>query len=168
MKPRRRRILLLALGNDILGDDAAGLVAAEALRGDFEDHIDVVASGEAGLALLDILAGYESALLVDSISTGRHPPGTVLEYTSEDFHKVVGPSPHYAGLPEVLELARRLDIEFPREVRVLALEIAPPMDFRETLSPAIQKVMGPFVDRAGTILREWLAAPPQPRRTRSL
>ena len=160
MSTRRRRIVLLALGNDILGDDAAGLAAAETLRGEFEHDVDVVASGEAGLALLDILAGYEFALLVDSISTGRVPPGTILEYTDKDFQKVVGPSPHYAGLPEVIKLARHLGIDFPRQVRVLALEIAPPMDFRETLSPAITEAMSPYVDRAATILRGWLAATP--------
>lgn len=153
-----RPILLLALGNDIMGDDGAALAAARALKQDPVDDVDLVESGEAGLALLDAMAGYDRVLLLDSITTGRHRPGTVLEFSSEDFDNVVGPSPHYAGLPEVLELARRLNVDFPEEVRVLALEIERPMDFRETLSPRIEQALPAYVERALEILRQWKGA----------
>ena len=67
--------------------------------------------------------------------------GTVLEFSREDFDRVLGPSPHYAGLPEVLSLAKHLEITFPEEIRVLALEIADCCDFRETLSPPIEQAL---------------------------
>ena len=156
MRPRRRPILLLALGNDILGDDGAGLAAARALREEFADEVDVVESGEAGLALLDLMAGYRRVLLLDSMATGRHPPGTVLAFSDKDFDKVVGPSPHYAGLPEVLELARRMDIDFPEEISILAVEIEQPLDFRETLTPPIEKALPAYVERAAGTLRRWI------------
>ncbi|MGB2820745.1 MAG: hydrogenase maturation protease [Phycisphaerae bacterium] len=160
MRPRRRPILLLALGNDILGDDGAGLAAARALREEFADEVDVVESGEAGLALLDMMAGYKCVLLLDTITTGEHSPGTVLELSREDFDKAVGPSPHYAGLPEVLELARRMDIDFPGEISILALEIEQPLDFRETLTPPIEKALPAYVERSRQILREWTTETP--------
>jgi len=153
-----RPILLLALGNDIMGDDGAALAAARALKENLAADVDLVESPEAGLALLDAMAGYDRVLLLDSITTGRHRPGTVLEFSSKDFNKVVGPSPHYAGLPEVLELARRLDIDFPGEVCVLALEIERPLDFRETLSPQIEQALPAYVERAARILRRWKGA----------
>jgi len=49
-----RRILLLALGNDIMGDDAVGLVAARALKNEFSDGVDIVEASVAGFRLLEI------------------------------------------------------------------------------------------------------------------
>ena len=47
--------VVLALGNDILGDDAVGFHAARSLRSEPWEGVDVVETGEAGLALLDHL-----------------------------------------------------------------------------------------------------------------
>ncbi len=155
MNAPERKCLLLALGNDLLGDDGAGLLAARLLREEFQDEVEVVESGEAGLALVEMMAGYERALLLDAVVTGRCPPGTVLEFSPQDFRRVVAPSPHYAGLPEALDLAGRLGIPFPKEVRILALEVENPWAFREGLSPPVQKALPAFVERAGQTLRGW-------------
>ncbi len=155
MKPNPDSILLLALGNDIMSDDAVGLRAGRLLENEFADEVDFCETTEAGLSLLDIMSGYDRVLLLDSIVTGKHSAGTVLEFKRADFDKVTGPSPHYAGLPEVLGLAERLDIAFPRKIRVLALEIESPNDFGQTLSPAIDRALPNFVERSSRILRQW-------------
>ena len=64
------RILVLGLGNDILGDEAVGLLAARRLRALLPESVDVVESGGGGLDLLDVLEGYDRAILLDSILTG--------------------------------------------------------------------------------------------------
>jgi hydrogenase maturation protease len=151
--PPRPRSLLLALGNDILGDDGAGLAAARLLRAEFEGEVDVVESGESGLALVEMLEGYERALLLDAIVTGQHPPGAVLEFSPDDFRKIVAPSPHYAGIPEVLDLASRLGLTFPEELRVLAMEVESLHLIREGLSPTVAGALPAFVDRARHLLR---------------
>ena len=156
MNPPRRSTLVLALGNDILADDGVAFVAARRLaEGPDARGVDVRESGEAGLNLLDLLAGYRRALLIDSIVTGRHPPGTVLEFSREDFTEVLGPSPHYAGLPEILELAKYLSIPLPDDIRVLAMEIEEPWQFREGLNPAIEQAVPHLVAEARQILRQW-------------
>lgn len=148
-------ILLLALGNDIFGDDGVALKAAELLEKRFVAGVDFRETAEAGLSLLDIMSGYDRVLLLDSIVTGSHPAGAVLEFCRADFDKVTGPSPHYAGLPEVLGLAERLGMAFPQEIRVLALEIDNPTDFCETLSWKIEQALPAFVKKAEQILRQW-------------
>jgi hydrogenase maturation protease len=153
---RTHSTLLLALGNDIMGDDAAALVAAACLKDQRLDDVDVSDTIEAGLALLEILSGYKQVLLLDTIVTGQHPPGAVLELSQKDFTKVLGSSPHYAGLPEVIELARQLAIEFPKDIRVLALEIETPTDFSDTLSPAIQAAIPGYVQKAVDILHSFV------------
>jgi len=147
--------LVLALGNDIMGDDAAAIAASAMLRERFAGEVDFNETTEAGLALMDIMAGYERVLLLDTITTGRHRPGTVMEFSPDDFNRVLGPSPHYMGLPEVIRLAGRMSVAFPQVLSILALEIARPVDFAETLSPRIEKAIPRFVRRATEILRRW-------------
>ena len=157
MNGRAEAILLLALGNDIIGDDGVALAAARELRETFGDDrsVDVVESAESGLALIDILSPYDRALLLDSIEAGDLPAGTVREFGREDFHKVLGPSPHYAGLPEVIALADKLGIDFPSELRVLAIKIDPQEEFRQGLSDDIRRALPDYINQAERILCDW-------------
>jgi hydrogenase maturation protease len=155
MSERAAKTLLLALGNDILGDDGVGFAAARNLETRFAPEVDFILSSEAGLALLELMEGYERALLLDAVVTGRAPVGTVHEFEPDDFREVLAPSPHYAGLPEVLALAERLGIEFPRELRVLALEVEDPYEIREGLTAGVAGALSAFTARAAQILEGW-------------
>ena len=157
LEERRAPVLVLALGNDILGDDGVGFLAARALRGEFDGAVDFVETGEAGLALVEFLEGYTQALLLDSLASGTHEPGTVVEFSADDFRRVVAPSPHYAGLPEVLELAARLGVEMPADLRILAMEVEDPFTVREGLTDAVERAMPSFVARAREVLEAWTA-----------
>jgi hydrogenase maturation protease len=160
----KERVLLLALGNDLMGDDGLGPAVARALREELggEPDLDVVASSEAGLALLERLEGYGRALIVDAITTGNCPSGTLLEYGPEDFYgsgalatgasRPSSSSPHFSGLPEVLAMAARLGIPFPKEIRVLAMEIVPPDSFGEELSPSVRDALPAMLQRAKQLL----------------
>lgn len=148
-------ILVLGLGNDILGDDAIGILAARELRPGLPESMEVVESAEAGLALLERFEGRERVLILDSIMTRQCEPGTVLELGPEDFGKVAAPSPHYAGLPEVLALAGRLEIPFPSEIRILAMEVEDPFEIREGLTPKVAAALAGFVARAREVLAGW-------------
>lgn len=152
---RKSHVLLLALGNDLLGDDGVGLLAARSLKEEFNGEIDVIETSEAGLALMEMMEGYRRALLLDAVMTGRCPAGTVLEFTPSDFQKVIAPSPHYAGIPEVLDLAKRLEISFPEDLRILALEVEEPYEFSEELTPSVEKALPALIDKAREILTEW-------------
>ena len=155
--------MVLALGNDLLGDDGVGFHAARALRVVCAERADFVETGEAGLALLDYLEGYERALILDAVVTQRCPPGTVHRWSAADFRNAVGPSPHCAGLPHILELAERVGLPFPRELCVLAMEVHDPRDFRESLTVQAQQALPAFVAAALQVLcEEWGAPAPAP------
>ena len=149
-------MVVLALGNDMLGDDGVGFHAARQLRPSFAGFADVVETGEAGLALLDHLEGYDQAIILDAVATGRCAPGTIHRWTGADFKKVVAPSPHCAGLPQILELAERVGMHFPQELHVLAMEVHDPTVFRESLTLQAQQALPAFVAEARRILcAEW-------------
>ena len=153
------RILVLGLGNDILGDDAVGLLAARRLRALLPETVDVVESGGGGLDLLDALEGYERALLLDAILTGTHPPGTILEFSAEDFKKDDAPSPHYAGLPTVIQLAESLGICFPTIFQIVAVEVENPYEVLEGLSKPVEASLPAVIERAEGIVHAWLSGP---------
>ena len=162
MTEGRPRILVLGLGNDILGDDAVGLLAARRLRALLPESVDVVESGGGGLDLLDVLEGYDRAILLDAILTGKHPPGTILEFSAEDFKKDDCPSPHYAGLPTVIQLAESLGIRFPSIFQIVAVEVENPYEVLEGLSQPVETALPAIIERARRIVHGWLFDSPPP------
>jgi hydrogenase maturation protease len=154
---KTRRTLILALGNDILGDDGIGFHAARLLHSEFSGEVDVVETSESGLALLDHLEHRDRAIVLDAVATGKCLPGTILCWDREDFRRCVAPSQHAAGLPHLLELAERLKMKFPKEMRVVCMEVGDPTVFRETLTPEAKKSLPAFVAEVRRILLEWRA-----------
>jgi hydrogenase maturation protease len=144
------------MGSDILGDDAVGLLAARALREEFEPSIDITEAMTGGLKIMELLEGYERVLILDAIMTKQCPPGTVLELSKEQFKKTVAIAPHFVSLPEAIELADRLGIRFPQEIRILAMEIINPYELTEELTPAVGASLSEFVRQARAILLEWI------------
>ncbi|MDA8130932.1 MAG: hydrogenase maturation protease [Elusimicrobia bacterium] len=151
--------LVLALGNDMLGDDGVAFHAAVALREEFGDRADILPTGEAGLPLLDHMAAYRRVLILDAAYTGLCPPGTILRWDREDFRRCVAPSQHAAGLPQLLDLAERLGLEFPSELRVVCMEVHDPTVFRESLTPEARRALPDMIAASRGIISSWTASP---------
>lgn len=150
------RILILALGNDIMGDDAAGLIAARELKKEFGGDVDIFEVSSAGFSLIDVLEGYRKLLILDSIPSSGTYGGSIVELKKEDLSGQSPLSPHYVGIPELLELAARLGIKFPYEFKALAIEIKEKGVIREGLSSEIQDKMPLFIEKASRIIKAWL------------
>jgi hydrogenase maturation protease len=71
-------VLVLGLGNQLLGDDGAGLRLLEALSEQFppNDAVEFLDGGTQGLALTGYLADRAAILVLDAVALGQ-PPGTV-------------------------------------------------------------------------------------------
>jgi len=160
-------LLVLGLGNELLADDAAGVLAARAVAAALGSapvgqraRVHVADSSLSGLALLDLFVGHERAIVLDAIQTGKHPPGTILEIDAARLGRVVAPSPHYAGLPELFEVATRLGLQFPTDTRILALEVADPHTIGGPLTPAVREAVPELTRRCLACLEGWLAEAP--------
>lgn len=102
------KTLVLGLGNPLMGDDGAGVVALNRLRDDWEipDDVELVDGGTWGMNLLPLLESHDQVILLDAINTGARP-GTLVLLRRDDLpryfaHKL---SPHQLDLREVLALA---------------------------------------------------------------
>lgn len=65
--------LVIGVGNDIRGDDAAGLRVARELRAQVENGVRVVESQGEVTELLDLWDGQERVYLVDALQSGGLP-----------------------------------------------------------------------------------------------
>ena len=150
------RTLILGLGNDLLGDDAVGLLAARELSKRLcgRDNVDVIESSCHGVALLDHFIGYQRAIVLDSVQTGKYPPGTVISITPSGLKRSLAPSPHYCGLPEMFELADKLGIEFPQEVVIFAVEVKDPHTIGGRISEEVRGALPELVRRVEEVLGE--------------
>jgi len=158
------RTLILGLGNDLLSDDAVGIVAARRLCAVVGGCTDVVECSAAGLALLDVLVGYNRVIILDATSSGDHPPGTVFEMAVDDLRPLARLSPHYAGLPEVLSIGKSLGLDLPREISIFAVEIADCLTIGGGLSEPVARSIEVLTTRVISRLGMYAGgiAPPEP------
>jgi len=154
------RVLVLGLGNDILSDDAVGLHVAHGVRARLagEPNIEVRATTEMGLTLLDEIAGREAVVLVDSVQTGRAPPGHIHEFGPGNLSEALTTSPHFLGVGGTLALGNRLGLPMPREIRIFAIEVNDPFTLGTDMTPAVMQAVAAAVDRVTAQARELSAA----------
>ncbi len=152
----RPRVLVLGLGNPLLGDDAIGWRIAEACavslpRPDIE--VDCFAQG--GLSLMERLIGYEKVILVDAIATGDRSPGSVRCFRLADLADPARGhlnSAHDVTVLTALQFGRTIQIPLPAEVLVVTVETASLYEFTEDLSPAVAAAVPCAVQRIQQLL----------------
>ena len=149
------RTLVLGLGNELAGDDAVGVLVARVVRPELEGVADVIESSASGLALIETFAGYDRAVVIDAILTGRHPPGAIVEMGLGDVGRVVAPSTHQAGLPELTAVASRLGLAFPSATRVFAVEVVDPYTLGAGLSDPVAAAVPELTHRVREQVRRW-------------
>lgn len=146
-------LVILGLGNDLLGDDGIGLLAANAMHALESPQIAVRSAGQAGLYLLEHLQGYEDAIVVDSV-LGDHP-GAIRELTGAEMSESIVPSAHYVGLPEALALARSSGLAVPRRLRIFGVEIEVAQRIGSEPSAEVAACLPRLIATVVRAAREW-------------
>ena len=143
-----KKVLVLGLGNDLLTDDAVGLRVVhevhQRLSGD--PRVEVKATAETGLALLDVIVDYASLIVVDSVKTGREPVGHIHNLAPENFPSGSSRSPHSFGVERICELGRQRGLAVPERVRMFAVEIEDPFTLGAEMTPAVEQAIEEATD----------------------
>jgi hydrogenase maturation protease len=134
------RTLILGLGNPLRGDDGVGVHVAAAVSAALPrtDAVEVDVETGGGLAVMERLVGYDGAILVDALVSGRHAPGTVLHLTENDVATQHTVSSHGVSLATALRLGRELGLALPRRVPIVAVEIQPSLEFADGCTPEVE------------------------------
>ncbi|MBD3370697.1 hydrogenase maturation protease [Candidatus Fermentibacteria bacterium] len=149
------KTLVLGLGNPILSDDAVGIRIARELRKRV-DGVDVEEGAVAGITILDHIQGYDSLVIVDSIKTGKSPPGHLHVLRPEDLDCVTRPSRshHGLGLVRALSIGKRMGYDLPDTIRIYAVEVLRNDEFGEDLSPQVEESVPAVVEAIASYLTE--------------
>ncbi len=163
---------MIGLGNPILGDDGIGWRVAEMVQArlsenstpespQFELEIEFETLSLGGLSLMEHLIGFKYAIIIDAISCGRFPIGTVTRNELTDFEMgEINPlnSAHDTSLFNAIQIGRSLEVELPERIAIVSIEIEVDYQFRESLSEAVAASVPSASDLALQVLAEYSLA----------
>jgi hydrogenase maturation protease len=136
------KTIVLGLGNTILSDDGVGVYTARALRDELAGRADIVEAELAGFDLVELLEGYERAVIIDAIELDGETPGTVFRLAPGDMRitpRLV--SFHDIDIVTALALGKRLGLEMPAEVVIYAVQVEDALTLGEECLPSVGAVI---------------------------
>ena len=131
---RRMKVRVIACGNPLMGNDAAGLSVMSLLQEKCPE-IDVVDGGNGGLGLIPLMEEYDRIVIVDATS-GMGEIGRVQVFHGIPDSGIPSLSLHELGIREVLGLARTLGIA--PEVIVVGIEGGQIPGFSGEMDPGVR------------------------------
>lgn len=148
------RGLVLGLGNSILTDDGVGIHVARAVAGHVHcTEVTVAEASVGGLRLLDSLAGYDWAVIVDAILTPGGRPGDIVQLQPGDLRPSLhSGSSHDLSLPGALALGRQIGMPLPADERIVlvGVEARDVHTFGESCTPPVAEA----VPRAAQVVHD--------------
>jgi hydrogenase maturation protease len=133
------KTLILGLGNPILSDDSAGPAVARELENRLDpQEATVIEASLGGLNLLDLLVGYDRAIIIDAIKTKGGRAGQIFKIDPTELANTrYAASPHDVNLATALELGEKLGLAMPSKIDIFAIEVADTERFSEECTPAV-------------------------------
>jgi hydrogenase maturation protease len=143
------RTVVVGLGNPILSDDSVGIKVAGLVKRHLPAAagIDVIEAYAGGLRLMEAIAGYDNAIVVDAMKTGSCPPGSIC-WLSIDSPAVTRNTlcTHDSDLATAIALARDLGLAMPERVEIIGIEACEVECFSEELTSGVLAALPKAVD----------------------
>jgi hydrogenase maturation protease len=138
------KTLILGVGNSILTDDGVGIKIAQRLK-ERKPELEVIETSEAGLALLDLMVGYDKLIIIDSIIAGRGEPGELYKLGIEALKPAAElSSSHGIDIATAYEIGQRLGYKMPEHISLYAVEIEDNTTFGEECTGEVERGI-PFI-----------------------
>lgn len=140
-------VLVLGLGNVLLGDDGLGAAAIARIERDYRipPGVRLEDGGTLGLSLLGLLAESDHVILVDAVRADA-PPGTLVRLEGADVTDAVRDrlSPHQVGVADVLNAAHLVNC-YPSAVTLIGL-VPEVIDLAVVRSSAVDRKLNELVE----------------------
>ena len=135
--------IVIGIGNPVIADDALGVAVARCLRPKLTgiDGLTVAEVYNGGLELMETMAGYDRAFLVDAMVTGSSP-GTIYRLGIDELAATRNSSTTHSGsLSVALELGRMAGVHLPDVVKIWAVEAGDVISFCEHLTTEVERAV---------------------------
>ncbi len=141
--------ILIGLGNPLLTDDAVGIRVAKSLASESWTDVDIEEASVGGMELVEMMLGYDRAVVVDSIITGKHEIGTIYKITPEDFKETRNVSNlHNVGFLQALNIwSETGDDIIPQDIVIYAVEVDDVYTFSETMTPGVEEALPKVIEQ---------------------
>ena len=134
-------ILVLGLGNPIMGDDGVGIHVLRRLKESTQprSQLEFKELGVGGIKLVEEILDYKTVFIIDSIESETEV-GVINEFSPEQFINTYHEStPHATNFITALELYKKLEpTRIPERIRVFTIGIKPDFTFNEKLTPTVE------------------------------
>ena len=134
------KTIILGIGNPILGDDGVGVHVVNEVKKQIQHpHITIDEAITGGMNLLDLLLGYDKAIILDAVKSEDAENGEVRRIPIGDFNTMHSCNPHDVSLMEAIEMAKKLgEKRIPQEIIIIGVMMKQiPCEFGEELSKNI-------------------------------
>jgi hydrogenase maturation protease len=142
---QRNKILILGIGNYLMGDEGAGVHVANRLEQESIPGVDIVDGGTGGFHLLEYFENYENIILVDA-TLDNNPVGTIRLIKprfAKDFPKAM--STHDIGLKDLVSALQLLGKSAVIYLFVVSIESLQQQGVE--LTDAIKKVIPSLLEK---------------------
>ena len=143
MSTNKRRVIVIGLGNPLMGDDGLGLAVLDELRTGYAlpPEVELVDGGTWGINLLPVIEDADELILIDAIDVGQ-TPGTFVRLEHDRLPRYLATkiSPHQVDLRDVLGLA---ELRGTLPANTVALGLQPQnVELRNSLSDRLRCQVG--------------------------
>ena len=149
------KILVLGIGNTLLADEGAGIVAMRELKARFgtREEIDFIDGGTLSFTLAVPISECTALLVIDAAELGA-VPGAVRGFEGDEMDRFLGEnrknSVHEVGLLDLMSISR-LAGYWPEHRALIGIQPAL-VNWGETLTPAVAAAMPEVCDIAAEII----------------
>ena len=140
---KKTKTLILGMGNSLLSDDGVGLYVLAELKNRLnEPAITIMETGAAGLSILDLLVGYDRAIIIDAIQTAAGKAGQVYRLGPEAFDTTRRTATsHDVDFTTALAFGNKLNLPLPQEIVIFAIEASDVSSFSEECTPEVKQAI---------------------------
>jgi hydrogenase maturation protease len=142
---QRNKILILGIGNYLMGDEGVGVHVANRLEQESIPGVDIVDGGTGGFHLLEYFENYENIILVDA-TLDNNPVGTIRLIKprfAKDFPKAM--STHDIGLKDMVSALQLLGKSAVMHLFVISIESLQQQGIE--LTDEIKKVIPSLIEK---------------------
>lgn len=156
--PQNPRLLVIGLGQEWRGDDAAGLLVARRLRQPAGSRVTVVENSGSLTDLLAAWDGVEAAILIDAVRSGGRP-GEIYRFPVHErplpAELFPATSTHAWGVAQAVALGRVLQ-QLPPYLTIYGIE-SRNFDLGQEFSPAVAEAIPEVARRISRELEHYLS-----------
>jgi len=137
------------MGNAIVSDDKVGLLIVNKIAEKAKNpHVEVKTTEAGGLYILDVMMGFDFAIVVDAIKTGKHEPGAIIQFNPGEFDFTPrGTMVHDVSFFDAIELGKKMDIKVPGRIEIVSIEIIDNRTVSENINEEVMKAVDPAIEK---------------------